>query len=53
MTLFYLEKGTFWVLELGGGEQAPPPPDSTAFDCAPSGATIKVHGDSLQVPPSL
>ena len=24
---FYLEKGTFWVLELVG-EQAPPPPDS-------------------------
>ena len=46
------KKGTFWVLEILG-VQAPRHPDSTALDCAPSGAMRKVHGDNFPVPPSL
>ena len=50
---FYLEKrGHFLGVEILG-VQAPPAPDSTALDCAPSGAMRKVHGDNFPVPPSL
>ena len=50
---FYLEKrGTFWVWKFWECKR-PRPPDSTALDCAPSGAMRKVHGDNFPVPPSL
>ena len=43
---FNLEIGHFLGVGILGEQTPPPPqpPDSTAFDCAPSGAMRKVHG---------
>ena len=50
--MFYFKNGTFWVWKFWECKR-PRPPDSTALDCAPSGAMRKVHGDNFPVPPSL
>ena len=51
--MFYFKNETFyfWVWTFWESKR-PRHPDSTALDCAPSGAMRKVHGDNFSVPPS-
>ena len=50
--MFYFKNDTFYLekeplLACGNfGSASAPPPDSTALDCAPSGAMRKVHGEN-------